>query len=156
MLTRWNDGSLRRWSGDGAPSALSDLRRDMNRLFADFDRDWAGSAARRASLPVMEMNDEGGALTVRVEVPGFSEGDLHIDLHRSALSIRGERRAETPDGYSVHRQERGAMAFSRTVTLPCRVEPEQVSASLRDGVLEISMPKAPEEQPRTIEVRPVS
>jgi len=156
MLTRWNEGSRRRSSGDGAFGALSELRRDMDRLFADFDRDWIGPAGRRVGPPVMEMNDEGEALTVRVEVPGFGHDDLHIDLHRSGLSIRGERSAPVPEGYSVHRQERGAMAFSRTVSLPCRVEAEQVSASLRDGVLEISLPKAAEEQPRTIEVRPVS
>jgi len=156
MLTRWNEGSRRRSSGDGAFDALSELRRDMDRLFADFDRDWIGPAGRRASPPVMEMNDEGDALVVRVEVPGFRHEDLHIDLHRSGLAIRGERRVEVPEGYSVHRQERSTMGFARTISLPCRVEAEQVSASLRDGVLEVSLPKAAEEQPRTIEVRPVS
>lgn len=155
MLARWN-GYGPRWSSGTSWDALSDLRREMNELFSEFDRYWLSAGPLRsfgaADLPPMELTDERDALSLRLEVPGFKEKDLQIDLNRSALTIRGERRTEVPEGYSVHRRERGELKFARTLTLPCRVQPDGVRATLHNGVLELRLPKAPEEQPRTIEV----
>lgn len=159
MLMRWNDGSAAARSGDPVWGALTDLRREMDQLFADFDRTWMRPSARpglAAAMPRMQLSDEGGALQLRMDVPGFAEKDIHIELNRASLTIRGERSTEVPEGYSVHRQERGALAFARTLTLPCRVDADAVEATMRDGVLELRMPKAPEEQPRSIEVRAAS
>ena len=157
MLTRWNHGHMRPQTF----GAFSDLRREMDRLFSDFDRTWfgphvAGRPGRMEGhgwVPEFELSDEGDALRVRVEVPGFAEDDLQIDLDRATLTVRGQRDTSVPEGYSVHRQERGSLAFARTVTLPCAVVRDEVKAQLRDGVLEIEMPKAPEEKPRTIAVK---
>lgn len=146
MLTRWNDG---RWSRDPAWGAFRDLRREMDMLFRDYDRALDVG-------PRMELEDQGEALLVRMELPGFTEDDLSVDLNRSMLTIRGQRSTEVPEGYTAHRRERGAMSFARSVSLPCRVEADQVTATLTDGVLELCLPKAAEEQPRKIEIRPAS
>jgi HSP20 family protein len=58
-----------------------------------------------------------------------------------------------PEGYSVHRQERTASRFSRSFTLPCAVNGDAISASLEHGVLTVTLPKAPESQPRQITVK---
>lgn len=164
MLTRWNYAPLYdattpvRWAravprrDPASWGALSDLRREMDRLLADFDRGWLQDDRAGLELPRFDVEDAGDALLVRVEVPGFAEEDLHVDLNQRTLTVRGDRRSEVPEGYSVHRRERGALSFTRTFALPCRVEASRVSASLEDGVLQISLPKAAEEQPRQIQI----
>jgi HSP20 family protein len=81
-----------------------------------------------------------------------NEKDLQIAMNQGVLSIAGERKAEAPEGYVVHRRERGAMRFSRAFNLPVPVEVEKTSAIMQDGVLTITLPKSPEAQPRKIDI----
>ncbi len=159
MLARWNDigfGGLER-----ELSALNDLRNQMDRLFLDFERGWGvGRDPRRAqgltggsSWPRVGLYDAGTELRLVAELPGVSEKDLDISVEQSSLTIRGERKAEVPEGYSVHRQERGNYSFARSFTLPCRIDAEKTTASLRNGILELALPKVAEEQPKQIQVR---
>jgi len=133
----------------------------MDRLFMDFERDWgfeqdmrpAWPAASTSAWPHVSLYDAGAELRLRAEVPGLSEKDLDVTVEQSSLSIRGERKADAPEGYSVHRQERGAFSFARRFALPCRIDAEKTTAHLKDGVLEMTLPKVAEEQPRQIRVR---
>ena len=159
MLTRWNElgsGAL-----DRELSALNDLRNQMDRLFVDFERGWGTgrdphpqtSWMRSSAWPRVALYDSGVELRLRAEVPGISEKDLDISVEQSSLTIRGERTTEVPEGYSVHRQERGNRSFARSFTLPCRIDAERATANLKNGVLEMTLPKVPEEQPRQIQVQ---
>ena len=159
MLTRWNDigfGGLER-----ELSALNDLRNQMDRLFLDFERGWGMARdPRRAQSriagypwPRIGLYDAGTELRLLAEVPGVSEKDLDISVEQSSLTIRGERTAEAPEGYSVHRQERGNYSFARSFTLPCRIDAEKTTANLKNGILELTLPKVAEEQPKQIEVQ---
>ena len=154
MLTRWNElGGLHR-----ELSALNDLRSEMDRLLLDFERGWSeprGESSWRggAAWPRIALYDAGSELRLRAEVPGLSEKDLDITVEQSSLTIRGERSAEAPEGYSVHRQERGNRRFARSFTLPCRVDAERATADLKNGILEMKLPKVAEERPRQIQVR---
>ena len=159
MLTRWNElgfGGL-----DRELSALDNLRNQMDRLFLDFERGWGVGREPQAQLdwaagtawPRIALYDSGSELRLRAEVPGLSDEDLDVSVEQSSLTIRGERRIEVPEGYSVHRQERGNRSFARSFTLPCRVDAEKATASLRNGILEMTLPKVAEEQPRQIQVK---
>lgn len=160
MLARWNDygfGDLGR-----SFSQLNDLQHEMDRMFDNLDRNWGFGRAwvpaqllstTRSSWPRVTLHDAGSALMLRAEVPGLTEKELDISLEQSSLTIRGKRETDVPEGYSVHRQERGTLAFARSFTLPCRVDAEKVTATLKNGVLEMTLPKAAEEQPRQIRVR---
>jgi HSP20 family protein len=133
----------------------------MDRLFLDFERGWGvghdpraqGSWTTSAAWPRIALYDSGSELRLRAEVPGLSEKDLDISVEQSSLTIRGERATEAPEGYSVHRQERGNRSFARSFTLPCRVDAERATANLKNGVLEMTLPKVAEEQPRQIHVK---
>ena len=162
MLTRWNNYGL----GDfGFPDLgrgffnLNELRREMDRVFEDFDRGYTGSEQRprltRSAIawPRFSLDDTGGAYLLRAEVPGLGQDDLNITVEQNVVSIRGERKTKAPEGYSVHRQERGNLAFAKSFTLPGRVDAEKVTASLKNGVLELSLPRVAEEQPRQIQVK---
>jgi HSP20 family protein len=162
MLTRWNDLGL--GDLDRGFSALNDLRQEMDRLFQRFESEWPGDfplwtdnlwngGALDTSWPHVQVRDEGDELHVIAEVPGFMPDDLQVSLEQGSLTLRGERHDEVPEGYSVHRKERGAIRFARSFTLPARVEADKVEARLSNGVLELTLPKVAEERPRAITVR---
>jgi HSP20 family protein len=146
MLTRYGDF-------DSAFALLDEFRRQMDRVWDGFetsDRPWALSAA---TWPLVNVYDSGQNLVLKADVPGVSEKDIHVSLEADTVSISGERKIEPPKGYTVHRQERGSVKFARTMALPCRADAEKVLAEVADGVLTITIAKAPEAQPRQIAVR---
>jgi HSP20 family protein len=97
--------------------------------------------------------DAGGNLVLEADVPGMTQKDLRLTVNESTLTLEGERKSDAPEGYSVHRQERGALRFSRSFTLPVKTDSERCEATVKDGVLIVKLPKAKEAQPRQIEVR---
>jgi len=137
---------------------MDELRRRMDRIWDEFDTDRTGtgasSGASAASVwPRVSLSDAGANLVLKADVPGMTEKDLNVTLNEGGLAISGQRKLDTMEGYSIHRQERAGIKFARTLSLPCKVNPEQVSASVKDGVLTITLAKAPEAQPRQITIR---
>lgn len=157
MLTRWNDFGFD--DLDRGFAALNDLRQEMERVFQRFDVDWPSeqaswpSSAMDAGWPQVQLQDQGEALQVYAEVPGFTPDALHVSIEQGTLTIRGERGDEVPEGYSVHRKERGAVHFARSIALPARVESDRVEAKLGNGILELRLPKVAAERPRTIAIK---
>jgi HSP20 family protein len=148
MLTRWSDF-------DRTFAALDDFRRRMDRLVGDYNRlseqdPWLGAGA---IWPQTHLRDEGNRLFVYAEVPGLSEKDIVLNLNQNVLTIAGERKIGLPEGYSVHRQERGSYKFNRSFTLPCAVDPEKAGATVKDGILTVTLEKAAEAKPRQITVK---
>jgi HSP20 family protein len=145
MLTQWNT------------AALNGLRQEMDRLFQRFEYDWPADAPawNRGELegPQFLLRDAGETFEVTADVPGFQTEDLHISFEQGSLIVRGERRESVPEGYSAHRRERGMLRFARAFNLPARIDPDKIEASLKNGVLELRLPKAAEERPRTISVK---
>jgi HSP20 family protein len=137
-------------------SMLDELRRRMDRMWQDWDADEPGLSTQLSSSqawPRVNVFDTGSALVLKADVPGVHEKDLQISINQGALSISGERRGDAPEGYAVHRQERGAVNFSRAFALPVPVDADKTTATIRDGVLTITLAKAPEAQPRKIGVQ---
>lgn len=137
---------------------MDELRRRMDRAWDDSAVSWRGAtpsprALSTSAFPRINLYDAGAKLILKADVPGLSERDVELTLDEGALAISGERRVLPPDGYSAHRQERSHVKFARTVPLPCHVDPEQTSASVKDGVLTITLTKAAAAQPRHITVR---
>lgn len=139
-------------------AAMDELRRRMDWLFqeqatpraqlrAEFD-----SAARVGSGPRIHVFDTGNALVVKADLPGMTEKDLQISLNQDVLTLSGERKSEALEKYTVHRKERPSVRFSRSFTLPSKVDPEKTTAVLKHGVLTLTLNKAAEAQPRQIAV----
>jgi HSP20 family protein len=88
-----------------------------------------------------------------VQLPGMTAADIELTITGETITIRGERkREEGVKEDSYRRQERPMGRWSRTVTLPDRVESGQVAASFSDGILTITIPKAEDAKPRRIMV----
>jgi HSP20 family protein len=142
MLNRWSDI-------DRTAAAMSHFRRRMDRLFDEID---TVNEVNAGSWPRAQLFDRGPNLILHAEVPGLADKDIKLTLNQDVLTIEGERPVTAPEGFSVHRQERASVRFARSVTLPCKVDVERVTASVRDGVLSVTLPKTPESQPRRIAV----
>jgi len=145
MLIRWRES-------DNAFSVMDEMRRQMDRYLnelADGPRttEWA------RGWPRMEMIDSKSELLVRAELPGLSEQDVDVSVNQDVVTISGERKADVPEGYKVHRHERASVKFFWSFALPCRVDLEKASATARNGILTVTLPKAPESQPRQITVK---
>jgi HSP20 family protein len=78
--------------------------------------------------------------------------DIDISLHDGTLTISGERKRESTDGDNAERTERYIGTFRRSIALPTRVDASKVSATYRDGILTVKLPKAEEVKPKQIQV----
>lgn len=147
MLTRWSDFD-RAWGP-------MDLFRDrMNRLFSDFDRSYAYSPewTFEKGVPRTNLYDHGERFEILAEVPGFSKDDLNVKIQGNYLEISGTRKSDAPKDYTAHRLERQTATFSRSFTLPSDVDSEKVEASLTDGILSLTLPKAEAAKPKQITI----
>jgi HSP20 family protein len=137
---------------------LDELRRQMDRVWNDYDGTWgvtpsATQTLSSASWPRFNVLDAGANLVVTAEVPGLTEKDLEVSLEDGVLTIGGERKSLQPEGYAVHRRERPAFRFGRSFALPVKVDAEKTAATVKDGILTITLAKAPEARPRQISVK---
>lgn len=129
---------------------LDTLQRDMNRLFSTYGE---RSATDFPSINVWAGKDE---VTLTAELPGVSSEDMDISVQDNALTLSGSRRTEElKDGGISHRQERDSGQFSRTVRLPFKVDDGKVKANYKNGILEITLPRAEEDKPKKITVKAV-
>ena len=151
MLTRFSD--FNDWPSFGfadfaRPSAPpAQLRRELDRLFGDFER------AHAAPSSALSFDDDGANFVLHADVPGLTENDFQISVAGNTVTLRGERTVEAPEGHSVHRRERSAVRFAKSFELPARIDADKVTATLKHGVLTLTLPKAAEAQPRQISVK---
>lgn len=125
---------------------------EMNRLHDHFFSG-GGLKARPFSVAV-DIREEEDAFFVDAEVPGLAAEDVKVDVEKNVLTIRGERKTESEEGEGKYRRvERRYGSFSRSFTLPETVDPDSISADLRDGVLGIRLPKKEAPTPRNIAVK---
>lgn len=149
MLVRFNDRSAFPLFGGARSFPVSTLRRELDRLFGDLERT---PSLATPSIPTLTFADNGDALTVRAELPGLTEKDIDIDVTANVLSLKAERKVEAPAGYTAHRRERQSFSFTQSYELPARIDPEKVQASLKQGVLTLTLPKTAEAQPKRVTV----
>lgn len=152
FLTRWNNDFG--WGDtDRTLLALDELRRRMGRMFDETMEGRASGISGLGTWPPVNLYDNGSEMVLMAEIPGVDEKDLDLQINQDVLTISGQRKTEIPEGYSAHRRERGAMRFSRSFTLPFKVDPEACGAILKNGVLSVKFGKAPEAKPRQISVK---
>lgn len=108
----------------------------------------------RWSLLAGELEETRDDVVVRVELPGLDKEDCAITIDGNLLTIRGEKRfeRETRDS-TYHVMERAYGAFERAIPLPRSVQADKASASFRNGVLTVRLPKGEQDAVRSIPVR---
>jgi HSP20 family protein len=131
------------------------LRRDLNRLFDDLSEGaQALSPFRTRAFPAINVWEDNENLYAEVEVPGLTLEDLDVHVIGGELSIKGSYQESVDSNDArVHRQERWSGSFTRALTLPTEIDTDKVEATLKDGVLNITMPKADVARARKIAVK---
>ncbi|MEP0846789.1 MAG: Hsp20/alpha crystallin family protein [Phycisphaerae bacterium] len=127
-----------------------DLGRAVEELFNLVQR---GPIMRPLGFPALNIWEDGQSLMAEAEVPGLTMDDIEVFVVGNELTIKGNRRPPAETKATYHRQERGTGEFTRVVTLPVDVDPDKVEATLKNGVLLITMPKAEQARARKIAVR---
>jgi HSP20 family protein len=123
---------------------------DWDRIFERFfDEPYYG-----AKTPAVDIHEDEKGYRMEVELPGLTEKDIELKVENNVLSIstkKEEAKEEKKKDYV--RKERRSYSFSRCFTLPDNVKAEKIDASFKNGLLNISIPKAPESKPKLIEVK---
>ncbi|HSR50172.1 MAG TPA: Hsp20/alpha crystallin family protein [Acidobacteriota bacterium] len=132
------------------PTSPYDL---FDRVFNDLEPSRHRPEASKGWLPAVDIHEDPEGLTFTAEVPGFNKEDLNISVEDGTLTVSGERQRESQEeGRQFHRVERSYGRFERSFALPTNVDSGNISASLKNGLLTISIPKREEAKPRHIAV----
>jgi HSP20 family protein len=135
---------------------LSSIQEKMNQLFEDT---FARSRGRDEGLgtgmwtPAVDIYETSDAVVVKAEVPGLAKDQVGIEVRDGLLTLKGERKVEKDvKEENYHRLERAYGTFQRTFSLPATVEQEKISATLKNGVLELTLPKREQAKKKQITV----
>ena len=151
-LIHWQRPHLATWPAFGQ---LTGLRDEIDRLFEAP----LAELARTSQLlsrwtPALDMYEDKDNVYVRAELPGMKKEDIDVSLHNGSLNISGERKNEEEfKDAEVYRSERFVGRFQRALTLPTPVAADQIKAQYKDGILNITLPKAEEAKPKQIDVK---
>ena len=150
-LIRYQTPELSPWPAFGR---LSNLRDELDTLF---DLPFWSNFGRQTQLlsgwtPALDLYQNNDNIIAIVELPGMRKEDIEISLHDGMLTISGERRMQAQESEQPERTERYVGKFRRSITLPSRVDANKVSASYRDGILTVTLPKAEEAKAKQIPV----
>lgn len=127
---------------------LDAMERRMRRIF-----DEAGIAP--APLPAADVYETEGEWVFELEVPGFEEKQLTVEVSDHTLTVKGERLERREEkGKTFRVQERLAKEFERRFELPAEAETGKLAADFKDGVLTVHAPKAKAATPRKIAIAP--
>ena len=143
-------------SGAAAPARFE----EMNRLFDDFlagrwlrPLQWPRWEGLDATTPAMDVVDRENEVVVRAELPGIARDDIEVSVSGNTITVKGStRKDEKQEDGDYHRREIVRSAISRTVTLPSEVDGDKARAQLKDGVLEITLPKLEQARRKRIQV----
>lgn len=112
-----------------------------------------GATTCRGVYPLVNIFEKNGDLVLVAELPGVKKEDLKVEVKGNTLRLAGERTTDSGKDISYHRVERNCSKFDRTLKLPVNVEPDQVKAEYKDGILIISLARAESDKPKQITVQ---
>ena len=135
---------LRHENGD----SFSQLQRRINGMFDDFlGRNFSNLGNGHEFLPQVEVTETAKEIKITAELPGLDEKDVDVSVLDNVLSIKGEKtREKEEEEHDSYYSERSFGSFQRTIALPQGIDTEKVKARFKQGVLQITIPKKPEEQ----------
>jgi HSP20 family protein len=104
--------------------------------------------------PRVDIAETDKAFEIKAEIPDVNKEDVKVTVHNGVLTVQGERKLEKEEkGKKFHRVERYYGSFTRSFTLPDNVDETKISASFKDGVLNLQIQKTQETKPKSIEVK---
>ena len=137
--------------------SLRDVQDEMNGMF---DRLWhaglsTGPFDGQEWAPVVDVIEETERFIVRAEVPGMEAADIEVAYSGGGLLLKGQKNSSYSEEAvaGLIRHERRFGGFSRQIALPAEVEAAKISATCRNGLLEVSLPKTEASRPQAIKIQ---
>jgi HSP20 family protein len=132
---------------------LNVFEKEMNRLFSKFfGKDL--SATHSNEFPLVNIYQDQDNIYLTAELPGMETSDVSINIEQNSVQIQGERRIENEgDNFCYHKREREGGVFSRKLEFKNKIDPNKVSAELKDGILTLIISKGQESKPKKIDVK---
>lgn len=136
---------------------LMTMQDKMNRLFNEFFAR-PGSyeeegIVRGTWSPAVDIYETDNDIVLKAELPGMSQEDIQLEIRENVLTLKGERKQERQvEESNYHRVERSYGTFQRMFTLPNAIQQDRVKARYKDGILEVTMPKAEVSKPKHIAI----
>jgi HSP20 family protein len=129
---------------------MNSLQRQLERLFDETltHENW-GDFGNLAKVPAAELTEADDALHLKLEIPGMEAKDLDIQVMADRVAISGERKSEINE---KTRSEFRYGKFSRVIPLPVKIQNTNVTADYKDGILNLTLPKAEEEKNKVVKV----
>jgi HSP20 family protein len=143
-ITRWNP-----------INDLMNLQREMNRVFSGITPKQSRDEDYESAVwsPMVDIVEDADKYTLSFDIPGVSREDIKMNFAENTLRISGERKSvdESKDA-TCHRVERIFGKFYRSFNFPSAVNAEKISAAYKEGVLQVTVPKAEEVKPKQIQI----
>jgi HSP20 family protein len=139
-------------------NVLSQFQRDLDKLFrsslAEQGEQADSTIATSTWVPSVDIKEDKESFVIEADIPGVDPEDIEVSMENGVLTIRGERNLEKrEEDKSYKRVERLHGTFYRRFSLPETADPEKISASGKNGVLQVRIPKREVAQPRRISVK---
>ncbi|HEY9785785.1 MAG TPA: Hsp20/alpha crystallin family protein [Candidatus Obscuribacterales bacterium] len=126
------------------------ILRNFDIMASDLERSWPFPVGTGAYIPRMDTTESDSGIRITAEVPGIDENNLDVTVTEDAITIKGDKKdevaQESKKGGALHTIERSYGSFERTISLPCKVDSDKAQATLKNGILTISVPKLPGQQ----------
>lgn len=123
---------------------------DFDTFFDDMFGKWG---VKNSTIPSVDVYEDEKAYYLEAELPGYTVDDVNIHVEKHVLHISSEKINEKKENKKFLIRERGYVKFDRSFTLPEGINEDQIEAEFNNGVLTVTLPKTPVEQPKKIEVK---
>ena len=119
------------------------VERTLDRVFNEtLPTAWKKVKGFGEIVPNCDLLEEEDHFLLKAEVPGVKKEDLDISVNDDSITLKGEVKEEKEEkGKRFYRSERAYGSFARTIPLPSEIKPGEVEATLKDGILELRLPK---------------
>lgn len=123
---------------------------DFDTFFNDMLGNWG---MKNSTIPSVDVYEDEKAYYVEAELPGYTEDEVNVHVEKHVLHISSEKVNEKKENRKFLVRERGYVKFDRSFTLPEGINEGSIEAEFNNGVLKVTLPKTPVEQPKKIEVK---
>ena len=123
---------------------------DFDTFFNDMLGNWG---VKNSTIPSVDVYEDEKAYYLEAELPGYTEDEVNVHVEKHVLHISSEKVNEKKENKKFLVRERGYVKFDRSFTLPEGINESGIEAEFSNGILKVTLPKTPVEQPKKIEVK---
>ena len=132
---------------------MTDIKKDLQKKEAELEKGVERTRAKRVFTPAVDIVEQKDYILLFADMPGVDEKSVDITLDKDSLTIHGSVEPETHKGYRLAISEYGTGDYERTFTVSNEIDREKIIASVKDGVLRLTLPKVAVAGTRKIPVK---